>query len=659
MNKFKMNFLTLVSAICFSMVWPVFSNEPSMGMSLMESGGLRCKGRAFKLMTIPESLKGFNTYPLERGDKAKPGQGTTVTLSESAVVYLAVMDRGGPSFDPSWEKTDMKMEWMGDHVPFVDVIYKKTAPAGKLEVPEHKGKFKRTYGVPNMLIVPPTVKVKGLTAKIEEKRKQPNIIFILADDLGWADTTLYGHTKLYQTPNIERLAKRGMTFSRAYANSPLCSPTRASILTGQIPLRHGSTRPEHHLKTVQMTPSLKKNTPSGEKAIKVKTANRLDTNLPTLGKLLKSAGYTTGHFGKWHLGHKPYSPLEHGFDVDIPHHHGPGPAGSYVAPWRYKNFKANSPKEHIEDRMAEEAIAWMKSVKDKGPFFMNYWQFSVHGPWNAKQELVEKYKKLIKPGDRQQSAIYAAMIESMDDAIGSLLDAVDEAGIADETVLIFVSDNGGNMYSKLDGIFQRTITPLRGGKGSMCEGGIRVPCVVAWPGITKKATRSEEIIQTSDFYPTILNQLGIQIPSDHKVDGLDISPALAGEKIHRKGIITYFPDHAMVPDWVPTAISLHSGDWKLLRLFHQGEKGAHDYLLYNLTEDIGEKNNLADQYPERVKAMDLVLENAIQETGGLVPVPNPNFDPAQYRPEQIGKPTAEFMKKHWKTSKKSGAGQAK
>ena len=480
---------------------------------------------------------------------------------------------------------------------------------------------------------------------------KPNIIFILADDLGWADTTLYGHTKLYQTPNIERLAARGMTFSHAYANSPLCSPTRASILTGQLPLRHGSTRPEHHLKTVRMAPTYKTDTPPSDKAISVNTASRLDTKLPTLAKLLKSAGYTTGHLGKWHLGHKPYSPLEHGFDVDIPNHPGPGPAGSYVAPWRFKNFKPNSPKEHIEDRMAKEAIAWMKSVKDKGPFFMNYWQFSVHGPWNAKQELVDKYKKLIKPGDRQKSAIYAAMIESMDDAIGSLIDAVDEAGIADNTVIIFVSDNGGNMYSKLDGIFPTDNFPLRGGKASMCEGGIRVPCVVAWPGVTKAKTRSKELVQTSDFYPTILNQLGIKIPADHKVDGIDISPALAGEKLDRAGIVNYFPYPAMVPDWVPTAISLHSGDWKLLRLFHQGENGAHDYLLYNLAEDIGEKNNLAAKHPERVKEMDRILEEVIQDTGGLVPKPNPSFDPAQYRPEQIGKPTAEFMKKHWKTSK--------
>ena len=462
-------------------------------------------------------------------------------------------------------------------------------------------------------------------------------------------------TKLYQTPNIERLAKRGMTFNRAYADSPLCSPTRASILTGQTTVRHGSTRPVHHLETVYLAPSLKEDTSPGDKAVTVWSVSRLDTKLPTLGKLVKQAGYTTGHFGKWHLGPEPYSPLEHGFDVDIPHTAGPGPgSGGYIAPWNVK-LTPNYPKEHIEDRMAEEAIAWMKSIKGEGPFFMNYWQFSVHGPWIAKQELVDQYEKVINPEDRQRSPVYAAMIQSMDEAIGSLLDAVDEAGIADETVIIFISDNGGNMFTCMDGITPTDNFPLRGGKATMYEGGIRVPCVVVWPGVTEPGTRSDEIIQTSDFYPTILSQLGIRIPADHPVDGIDITPALGGGNLSRKGIITYFPDPPLVPNWLPPAISVHSGDWKLFRLFHQGVNGAHDYRLYNLAEDIGENNNLADTYPERVKEMDRILEEHIRETGALVPVPNPNFDLAEYRPELIGKPSEDIIKRHWKNSQTSEA----
>ena len=221
-----------------------------------------------------------------------------------------------------------------------------------------------------------------------------NVIFILADDLGWSDTTLYDQTKLYQTPNLQRLAARGMTFSNAYTNSPLCSPTRASILTGQSPARHGSVNPGHHTKTVQLVAKLRSRGPAGDKAIKVSSATRLDTKYPTLGKLFKKAGYNTAHFGKWHLGPAPYSALEHGFDIDIPHHPGPGPAGSYVAPWRFKNFKPNYPNEHIEDRMAQEATDWLKKLNKDEPFFMNYWQFSVHGPLTQSKNLSKSIKSL-------------------------------------------------------------------------------------------------------------------------------------------------------------------------------------------------------------------------------------------------------------------------
>lgn len=469
--------------------------------------------------------------------------------------------------------------------------------------------------------------------------KPMNVIFILADDLGWADTTLYGHTRLYETPNLERLAKRGMTFSRAYANSPLCSPTRASIMTGQTPARHGSTAPQHHTGAVRLRASVASSGSPGNKALITQSVTRLDTAYPTLGKLLKAAGYATGHFGKWHLGPEPYSPLEHGFDVDIPHHPGPGPAGSFVAPWKFKNFKANYPQEHIEDRMAREAVAWMQTVKDK-PFYMNYWQFSVHAPFDAKAALIEKYRPKVDPADPQHCPTYAAMVESLDDAIGTLLDAVDAAGIADRTAILFVSDNGGNMYNQVEGARPTSNAPLRGGKATMFEGGVRVPCVVGWPGVTAPASRSQEIIQTSDFYPTILNQLHIALPENHVVDGIDITSALQGKALDRDGIFTYFPHSPPVPDWLPPAMSVHAGEWKLIRLFHQGENGAHAYRLYNLAGDIGEKENLASRYPEKVKRLDRKIEDYIQQAHSVVPQPNPNFDPAQYQPDKIGVPSA-------------------
>ncbi len=466
--------------------------------------------------------------------------------------------------------------------------------------------------------------------------KPMNVIFILADDLGWSDTTLYGTTKLYQTPNIERLARRGMTFTRAYSNSPLCSPTRASIMTGQTPARHGSTTPAHHLQQERLEATVAEATHPSKKAIPVKSKTRLDTEYPTLSKLIANAGYATAHFGKWHLGHEPYSPLEHGFDLDIPHHPGPGPPGAYVAPWNLKTFKPNSPQEHIEDRMADEAVKWLKSLPGDKPFFMNYWQFSVHGPWDAKQELVDKYRKLVDAKNPQRCPTYAAMVESLDDAVGTLLDAVDKAGIADRTVIVFTSDNGGNMYVDVEGEVPTSNAPLRGGKATMFEGGIRVPCVVVWPGVTKPGSRSDEIVQASDFYPTLLGGLKIELPKGHKVDGTDIKPALRGDKLNREAIFTYFPSAPSIPDWLPPAVAVHSGDWKLIRLFHEGENGAHGYRLYNLADDLGEQKNLASARPDKVKQLDQLIEDHLKDADAVLPLPNPKFDPEQYDPEKTG-----------------------
>lgn len=494
-----------------------------------------------------------------------------------------------------------------------------------------------------MIKLLPIISLAALLPASHLKAEPMNVVFILADDLGWADTTLFGETTLYETPNLERLAKRGMLFSRSYA-APLCSPTRASILTGQTNLRNGSTAPAHHLPVNRLKPVVRKNAPPGDKAITVETVTRLDTKYPTLGKRFKEAGYATSHFGKWHLGPPPYSPLEHGFDVDIPHFNGPGPARGFVAPWAYKSFEPNKPDEHIEDRMAEEAVTWMESVKDR-PFFLNYWMFSVHAPFDAKEELIEKYRGKIDPENPQHSPTYAAMIESMDDAVGTLMDAVDQMGLTEKTIFIFTSDNGGNMYNGIretdkDGkefvVEPTSNLPLRGGKATVYEGGIRVPTIIDWPGQTEAASRSDEIIQCIDFYPTLLKGLGLPMPEDHIVDGIDIQPALDGGKLDRNGIFTYFPNKTPVPDWLPPSVMVHSGDWKLIRLFHQGEDGAHDYRLYDLSKDIGERNDLSKQNPERVRELDKLIQNHIDDTKAIVPVPNPKFDPSKYKPETTG-----------------------
>jgi len=472
-----------------------------------------------------------------------------------------------------------------------------------------------------------------------------NVVFILADDLGWSDVTFNEKTSYYETPNLERLAARGLTFSRAYAASPLCSPTRASILTGQTPARNGITAPSCHLKDVRLEPYLSEKKPPSDKAIACESATRLNTELPTLVKLIHSRGYATAHFGKWHLGPEPYSPLEHGFEVDIPHWPGPGPAGSYVAPWKFPDFKENYPYEHIEDRMAEEAVAWLRSIDKDRPFYMNYWQFSVHGPWGAKQGLKNYYRQQVDLTDLQHSPTYAAMVHSLDQAVGTLLDEIDRLGVSENTAIIFFSDNGGNQHSGLIDTLPSgeefltaptSNSPLRGGKATMYEGGVRVPCIVVWPGITQPGTRTDAMIQSTDFYPTILHQLGIPLPEGHKVDGVNITPALRGEEMDRGPVFTYFPHITKVPHWLPPSVAVHQGDWKLIRLFYQGENGAHDYRLYNLKWDIGEKNNLVPMYPKKVEELDQLIEEHLEDAGALLPMQNPDFDPSRYKPEEIG-----------------------
>ncbi|MEO2028537.1 MAG: sulfatase [Fuerstiella sp.] len=469
-----------------------------------------------------------------------------------------------------------------------------------------------------------------------QSAERPNVVFILADDLGWSDTTLFGTTKLYQTPNIERLAARGMTFSRAYAASPLCSPTRSSILTGLSPARTGLTTPSCHLPRIVLQATAGSKAAANVKAAPVDGVTRLSTEYYTLTNALQDAGFATGHFGKWHLGHEPYSPLEHGFDVDVPHWPGPGPAGSYVAPWKFPDFDPDTPNQHIEDRMAQEAVAFIESHQDE-PFFLNYWMFSVHAPFDAKQTLIEKYGHKTDPNDPQRSPTYAAMIESMDDAVGTLLDTLDRLGIAQNTIIVFASDNGGNMYNEVDGTTPTSNSPLRGGKATMYEGGVRGPCSVIWPGNVPGGSRCDEVIQSCDFYPTLLEMLNIDPQPGQRFDGISIVPALRREPLKRDAIFTYFPHAPRVPDWLPPAVSVHCGNWKLICIFHGGDDGAHRWKLFNLKNDIGERKDLAGTEPARVRELDALIEQFLIDTKAVVPVPNPNFDPTQYRLEDEGK----------------------
>ncbi|MBI5821934.1 MAG: sulfatase [Verrucomicrobia bacterium] len=468
--------------------------------------------------------------------------------------------------------------------------------------------------------------------------RQPNIVFILADDLGWRDTSLYG-SKFYQTPNIERLAARGMMFTQAYAASPLCSPTRSSIMTGLWPARIGITTPACHVQEEVFEEKLIPKGPRGSRALQAISVTRLKQEYFTLAEALKEAGYATGHFGKWHLGLEPFDPLHQGFDVDVPHTSGPGPSGGYLAPWKFPpklNFQGQ-PGEHIEDRMASEAVKFLRANKDRR-FFLNYWAFSVHSPWDAKKELIEKYLKRVDPKNPQRNPLYAAMVESLDDAVGTLLKTLDELGLAENTIIVFFSDNGGVTFPaaneskrtplrpEFGSIPITSNTPLRGGKATIYEGGTREPCVVVWPGVVRAGAKSDAIIQSVDFYPTLLEMAGLKAREGLVFDGISFVPALRGQPLNREAIFCHFPHYVPIVSTVPSAY-VRKGDWKLIRNFCDNDDQSDRLELYNLADDLGETNNLAAKMPEKAKDLNALLGKFLADSHAVVPKPNPDYRP--------------------------------
>lgn len=469
-------------------------------------------------------------------------------------------------------------------------------------------------------------------ARAADAPTRPNIVFILADDLGWADLGCYGST-FHKTPNIDALARRGMRFTQAYSASPLCSPTRASILTGLYPARIGITNPSCHVKEEILEAKLQDTAPPNIKVLQAITATRLKLEYFTLAEALKEAGYHTGHFGKWHLGREPYDPLHQGFDVDFPHWYGPGPAGSYVAPWKFpEGVLKGEAGEHIEDRVSGEVVKFIRAHKDR-PFFVNYWCFSVHSPWGGKKELVEKYRATADPGHPQRNPVYAAMIHSMDEAVGRVVKAVDELGLADRTIFIFFSDNGGvdwhdRAMKERAGMDDPPTSnrPLRSGKASLYEGGTREPCIVLWPGVTKPGVTSDAVIQSVDFYPTLLELCGLRPTGDRKPDGVSFVPALKGARSARDVVFCHFPHLNGNPaDSSKAGAYVRQGDWKLIRRFCGNEDQTDHLELFNLSDDPGEARNLATAMPEKVKELDGLLGGFLKETGAVVPKPNPAY----------------------------------
>lgn len=494
--------------------------------------------------------------------------------------------------------------------------------------------------------------------------QRPNIVLFLVDDMGWMDSSAYG-SQYYETPHMERLAKQSMRFTNAYA-LPLCSPCRASILTGQYSSRHGVTSASGHRPPADPGTSryAEKAAPT-RKLIYADSRNYLDPELVTIAEVLREAGYRTGHFGKWHLGLMPrHWPETQGFETTWHCAPDPGPP-SYFSPYdvhpdgrptgRHKvgNITDGPEGEYITDRITDEALKFIETHKDE-PFFLNLWQYGVHGPWGHKEAYTREFAKKKDPRGQQRNPIMASMLKSVDDSLGRLMAKLDDLGLADNTLLIFYSDNGGNIHSNTpDSRQMRNIKPghpkydfvldwkkwagpepptnnhpLREGKGRIYEGGQRVPLMVRWPGRIQPGATTDALVGPIDLYPTILEALALGKPAKHIVDGVSFLPVLEGKSGSvRDTLFCWFPH--IIP-----AVSVRQGDWKLIRRFEPHPQYPETRELYNLGRDIGETENLAPRMPGKVKQLDALIDRFIQDTGALAPKPNPAYKPAAARAQR-------------------------
>ena len=454
-------------------------------------------------------------------------------------------------------------------------------------------------------------------------KDRPNIVFILADDLGWMDTGVYGST-FYKTPNIDKLAERGMWFSRAYTANPLCSPTRASILTGQYPGRLHLTAPQGHLEAERLTVALPKNAPATTKVVTPLSLTRLPLSYNTLGQSFKAAGYATGFMGKWHLGPDPYIPENFGFDTVIGGGPFPGPP-SFFSPYHMKQYLSDGPPgEHIDERLGKEATKFIEANRDK-LFLLNVWSYDVHAPFQARADYIKQFRATVDPKNPQHSPTYAAMVKSTDDLVGTVVAALDRMQLTEKTMIIFYSDNGGNMYDTVDGTTPTDNWPLRNGKGSIWEGGSRVPLIVSWPGHVRPGSKSDALVSSIDFYPTLLGIAGAKGKEGQIVDGVDIRPVLEETgKLERDTIYCHFP-HDIPATNTPASVYVHQRDWKLIRIFAGNADQSDQFELYDLASDESEKHNLAAQMPDKVRELDALISQHLKETGALVPFANPNY----------------------------------
>jgi arylsulfatase A-like enzyme len=463
---------------------------------------------------------------------------------------------------------------------------------------------------------------------------KPNVVFFLIDDLGVMDIGAYNPDTFYETPHVDRLARDGMRFRAGYAANPVCSPTRYSIMTGKYPTR------------VQAT-----NWFSGRREARFRGAPLKDV-MPleeiTLGEALKSAGYRTAFLGKWHLGPSAeYWPEAQGFEINLGGHDRGSPPGGYFAPYKNPRLTDGPQGQHLTARLADEAIGVLEQFKD-GPFLLYLAFYTVHIPLQAPQELVQKYEakarrlglagqepfaeeEQVWPGGGprkvrsvQSHATYAAMVESMDTAVGRVLDKLKQLKLDQNTMVCFTSDNGG--LSTSEGLPTSNL-PLRGGKGWVYEGGIREPFLIKWPGVTSPGSVCDVPVMSLDFYPTLLAAAGARPQSGQIVDGVSLVPLLqGGTSLDREALFWHYPHYSNQGGFPGGAI--RNGDWKLVERYEDGR--VH---LYNLRDDVGERRDLASEHPDRVGDLRSRLHAWYRQIDARFLEPKPG-GPMPWRPVQ-------------------------
>ncbi len=471
-----------------------------------------------------------------------------------------------------------------------------------------------------------------------QEARRPNFVFFLADDLGYTDLGSYG-SRFYETPNLDRLAADGVRFTDAYAACQVCSPTRAAIMTGRYPARLGITdyigAPQPH--------SVERHWTRHMPMLPAPYIAALPHDQTTLAEALREAGYATFFAGKWHLGGEGSLPEDHGFDINIGGHRYGTPPGGYFSPHNNPKLPDGPEGEHLTDRLAQESVRFLDAVGDR-PFFLFLSFYAVHTPLQAKQEYIEKYQakarelppspaaEFIPEGRRmarqvQKHAVYAGMIQSMDEAVGAVLNKLRTLGLEDRTVVIFTSDNGG--LSTSEGSPTSNL-PLRAGKGWMYEGGIRVPLIVRWPGAADAGGVSATPVLSTDFFPTLLDIAGLPTRPAQHVDGVSLASILRGDPAPAREAIFWHYPHYGNQGGRPSA-AVRAGDFKFIEFLD-----TQEVELYHLGQDVGESRDLSEAMPEKTATMRDRLHAWRREVGAVMPAPNPAVRPPQPRVLLIG-----------------------